>query len=399
MMKITFLGDIMCEPPVLRGAKKPDGSYDFGYTFDHVRSLIREADYVVSNLETPLAGEAATYTGDDFFKFNAPDSYAQAVKEAGVDLISTVNNHTYDRGYDGMYRTLDVLDAIGLSHTGTFRKGARQEAAYFTVGDTKVAVIAYTYSTNYGASGGKYLAEGEHEGTVNLLKPQTISTFLPKKRKTHWFDKLTKKHLSPDLRGRIKVALGMPNQYPRQDDRLEIEPMEPHMAKLKADIQLAKTKADIVIAYPHIGGQFDPEPGAFTKYVVDRLVEFGADAVVASHAHCVQPVTYINGVPCAYSIGNFNMTPDSGIVWLPSLPGYGLALHLYLADKKIEKLTFSILSARREQGGVAPWPVDLLAPTLRGKKRRELEDCVRQIYKTVTGKDLTGDLIRKEYDI
>ena len=229
-MKITFLGDIMCEPPVLRGAKKPDGNYDFSYTFDHVRELIREADYVISNLETPLAGEAAAYTGDNFFRFNASDSYAEAVKAAGVDLISTVNNHTYDRGYAGMYRTLDVLDRIGLAHTGTFRKGQRQEAAYFTVGDTKVALIAYTYSTNYGSSGGKYLAEGEHEGTVNLLKPQTIPTFLPKKRKIHWFDQLTKKHLSPDLRGRIKAALGMPNQYPRQDDRLEIEPMQPHLA-------------------------------------------------------------------------------------------------------------------------------------------------------------------------
>ena len=128
-------------------------------------------------------------------------------------------------------------------------------------------------------------------------------------------------------------------------------------------------------------------------------MEFGADAVVASHAHCVQPVTYIKGIPCAYSIGNFNMTPDSGIVWLPSLPGYGLALHLYLKDRKIVKLTFSILSARREHGGVAPWPVDLLAPTLKGKKLAELERCVRQIYRTTTGKDLTGQLIRKEYEL
>ena len=148
MKKITFLGDIMCEPPVLRGAKKSDGSYDFSYTFDHVRELIREADYCVSNLETPLAGEAATYTGDDFYRFNAPDSYAEAVKAAGVDLISTVNNHTYDRGYEGMYRTLDVLDQIGLDHTGTFRQGQRQEAFYFDIGDTKVAVIAYPTGIN-----------------------------------------------------------------------------------------------------------------------------------------------------------------------------------------------------------------------------------------------------------
>ena len=46
-MKITFIGDIMCEPSVLKGARQKDGSYDFRPMFEKVKPLLAEADYVV----------------------------------------------------------------------------------------------------------------------------------------------------------------------------------------------------------------------------------------------------------------------------------------------------------------------------------------------------------------
>lgn len=55
-MKITFLGDIMIEPPVLKAAKRGD-TYDFRGVFARAKSLLAESDYVVGNLETPLAGK------------------------------------------------------------------------------------------------------------------------------------------------------------------------------------------------------------------------------------------------------------------------------------------------------------------------------------------------------
>ena len=106
-MRITFLGDIMCEPPVLAGARQPDGSYNFDYVFARSQTLLDEADYLVGNLETPLAGEEVGYSAT-YLAFNAPDAYADAIKKAGFNLISTSNNHTFDRGYAGMERTLQV---------------------------------------------------------------------------------------------------------------------------------------------------------------------------------------------------------------------------------------------------------------------------------------------------
>ena len=116
-MKITFLGDIMAEPPVLKAAARSGGTYDFSGVFAPVKSLLGQSDYVVGNLETPLAGQAAGYSCTHLC-FNAPDEYVDALLDAGVDLVSTANNHTFDRGYAGMERTLQVLDYAVLVISG-----------------------------------------------------------------------------------------------------------------------------------------------------------------------------------------------------------------------------------------------------------------------------------------
>lgn len=398
-MKITFLGDIMCEPPVWKGARQKDGSFDFNYVFKDAQPLLDEADYLVGNLETPLAGEAAGYSAT-YLAFNAPDAYADAIRNAGIDLIATSNNHTFDRGYAGMERTLHVLDRKGIPHHGSFLPGAeRTEAHYAEIDGVRVAVIAYTYGTNYGGSGGKYLAEGDYAGTVNLLRPQSVSSYLPgTPMGKNKFDHLTKSFLSANVRGKIKRVFGIDSSAPRADDQLLPEQTEPYMEQLRADIRKAREKADLVLFYPHMGGQFSHKVGAFSDYVTQQAIEAGADAVIASHSHVVQRIQKREDVPCVYSLGNFNMTPDSGIVSVEHRTGFGLAVHLYVQDKKLQKLTFSIIANVWEKGGIAGCPVDVLCERLRGRKLRKLEEDVRYVYKIVTGKELTGDIIRHEYE-
>ncbi len=398
-MKLTFLGDVMCEPTVLKGAKRRDGTYDFDYVFDGVREYLKGSDFIVTNLETPLAGEAAGYT-DDFAIFNAPDSYADAVKKAGIGLLSTANNHVFDRGYEGLVNTINALDARGIPHTGTFLPGkGREEAAYFTLGDATVAVIAYTYGTNFFASGQKCEAAGEYEGTVNLLRPQQESVFLKGHlRGMTKFDKLTKKYLSYYKRCCIKKFFGFPYSYPRADHNLNKETMAPYVEKFRADIAEARKKADIVIFYPHTGGQFDPCAGSITEYVVHQAVEAGAHAVVASHAHVVQNAAVIDGVPCAYSIGNFNMDPDSALVVPDYLPGWGLAWHLYVEGKKLTRVTFSIVVAQMEKGKLVTRPLTDRYASASEKAKPGMERNARQIVETVTRKPLTEPMVRDEYE-
>lgn len=403
-MKISIIGDIMCELTTLKSAKTRKG-YDFNPTFSMVKDLFSEADFVIGNLEAPLAGKGAEYT-KSFYVFNAPDELADAIKNAGIDLVSTANNHSFDRGMPGLIRTLAVLDEKEILHTGTTAPGdVRQEACYFEVDGVKFAVIAYTYGTNYESDAEDWrnvLCEGEYEGTVNLLKPQTANTYLPGVwRGEDAIDKIFKK-IVPDeeKRGWIKIFLGKEAQYPRADDRLDLDEVTPYMNQLKSDIEKAKENADIVIAYPHVGGQFNQKPGAMSRYVLDTCIEAGADAVIAGHSHCVQMAEYKAEKPCFYSLGNFSMSPISSLMLKEVLPAYNLCVHLYIEDKKIVKTTFSILKIVEKRGKLMKsYPVDKLYKDLKSKKQRlALEKDVKYILETVKGV-ADDQIIKKEYDL
>ena len=211
----------------------------------------------------------------------------------GFNLVSTANNHTFDRGYAGMERTIRVLDEKGLPHTGSFLPGTdRPEAYYFQREGTKIAVIAYTYGTNYNGSGGTCLVEGEYEGTVNILCHQSRSSYLPGVfRGKDWVDKLFARIpfiKDANIPGNLKKLLGMTATYSRHDDLLENKVDTPYITQMQQDIRTAREKADLVLFYPHVGGQFNVKPGAFTEYIVDKALEAGADAIVATHSHIPQ---------------------------------------------------------------------------------------------------------------
>lgn len=406
MKKITFLGDIMIEPPVLRAAKQPCGRYNFDGVFKRVRPLLEKSDYVIGNLETPLAGEEAGYTRNHL-GFNAPDSYVDALLKAGIKMVSTANNHTFDRGYEGMIRTIKVLDEKGMGHAGSYLPGEeRPEAFYFEVGDTKCAVICYTYGTNHGGSGGQCLAEGKYEGTVNLLRPQTLSYYMPGVlRGKDWVDKLYKKlqpNVNPadDIKGNFKKFIGMTATYSRADDNIQPEATASYIQQMQDDIRKAKEKADLVFFYPHSGGQFNEKPGELTKYIVNKAVEAGADAVLCHHSHIPQMVEFKNGVPCAYCLGNFNMNPESYLAMPEILTNYDFAMHLYVEDGKLVKSTFTMMKNVVEKDGqIASFPVHDLIKTLpEGKKKDALMKDIKHLFGRITGKYLPEGDLQEEYE-
>ena len=402
-MKLTILGDIMAEKPVLDAAKCRCGKYKFKGVFAPSRKLLAESDYIIGNLETPLAGKEAVYA-ENHVCFNAPDEIVDAIMEAGINLVSTTNNHTFDRGYEGMERTIKVLDEKGLPHTGTYLPGTeRPEAYYFEQDGTKFAVIAYTYGTNYGGSGGKYLAEGEYEGTVNLLCSQKASTYMPGVSREDWLDRWVEKRKwikDPNKLFKLKKYMGLTATYSRHDDRLDGKVDTPYIAQMQADIRKAKEKADIVIFYPHVGGQFNIKPGAFSEYVIDKALEAGADAIAATHSHIPQKFVRKNGVPVSYCLGNFNMNPKSYLAMPEILTNYGYALHLYVEDKKIVKVTCSMMKNCVMPGGqIASCPVDELYAEANEKEKKALEKDICHLYGRITGKVLKENIVRREYEL
>lgn len=113
--------------------------------------------------------------------------------------------------------------------------------------------------------------------------------------------------------------------------------------------------ADIVVAYPHVGGQYNPAPGLYTKYVVNNLKEAGADIIVANHPHTSLRCECLdNGVFCAYALGNLAFTPDVGFFLDNVLAEYGIVLHTYWDEetKRMVKLSFNVTRCVVGEDGV-----------------------------------------------
>lgn len=144
---LLFAGDAMMHQMQLDAARQTDGSYTFEGYFDNVAPLIREADYAVVNLETPVS--SGRFSG--FPMFNAPDSYVDELMNAGFDMLLTANNHTLDRHDQGLVRTIDFLNARGLDHIGTYRNAMQRDSVIPFIKDIngfKIGFLNYTYGTN-----------------------------------------------------------------------------------------------------------------------------------------------------------------------------------------------------------------------------------------------------------
>lgn len=393
MKRITIVGDIMCERPVLMAGKQKDGRYDFTPIFKKIKPMFAESDYVIGNLEFPVAGEDLTY-GDSFFVFNAPDEYAVAVKDAGVCLVSTINNHTLDRGMEGIIRTMKTLDKIGLPYVGTcYPEQEREEAFYFDLDGTKFAVVSYTYGINKKkpedealSQNLNCLAKAGNRVCGKQIYPKSI------------LDTLIK---NEDRRKKIKRFFNIPTLPIQIDTLINHDMVYEYSERFCDDLKKAKENADFVICYPHTGGQFNVEVGDFTKAVFEKALACGADAILASHSHCVQKAEFRGKVPCAYSLGNFNMVGNTLVTVKKFFPEYGLAMHLYMDGKRLDKVTFSITKAvKKGKKQIVTWPVDVLHDSLKSKKQKEmLKDEVKQIFAVVTGKECIGDIIQKEYTL
>jgi len=80
---------------------------------------IREAlaaDYVVGNLETPLAATADLDPIRGFL--NSDPALAKVLVELGFDAFTIANNHTMDCGADGLNETLAFLNQNNIAHFG-----------------------------------------------------------------------------------------------------------------------------------------------------------------------------------------------------------------------------------------------------------------------------------------
>lgn len=246
---IRAVGDLMCHSTQFEYARVGKDSFDFSRCYAEVSKYLSGADFTIGNIETVFAGPEAKYTG--YPTFNSPEAYISAVKDAGFDFLVSANNHSLDRGGSGAIKTLDVLDKYGFDHTGTYRSQEdRDSIRIVDIKGIKMAILNYTYGTNG----------------------------IPIPKDKPWVVNLT--------------------------DTLLME----------KDIKAARAlKPDLVTVFFHWGLEYQHEPSDSQKFQFKKAVDAGADLVLGSHPHVIQPVEYFKTIEGArldtgfvvWSMGNF----------------------------------------------------------------------------------------------
>lgn len=259
-LTLTAAGDVMAHKPQLNAQyDAPTDSYSFDNNYTHIKKYIEGSDLAIANLETTLAGKDKGY--DSYPTFNTPDSIAKALKNAGFDLLSTINNHSLDKGDLGVNRTLEVLKELELDTIGTYANDSSDNYIIKDINDIKLGITAFSY--------------GEIKNDTKYLNGIQASN---------------------ETKNRLSVF-----------DMTNVE--NAFNTIMSAVNNIKNTDMQIVII--HWGNEYQRNPSEFQTTLAQKLCDAGVDIIIGSHPHVVQPVEMItssdnsNETVVIYSLGNF----------------------------------------------------------------------------------------------
>ncbi|TWT01435.1 CapA family protein [Planomicrobium sp. CPCC 101079] len=179
--------------------------------------------------------------------FNSPYEVADALKTVGVDVVTMANNHTLDRGEKAIVNAIKYWDKIGIAHTGSAL--SEKEGTRITTRTANGIIfsfLSYTYGTN---------------------------------------------------------GIPTPNGKDYLVNRID-------QAKIKKDIERAKEQSDVVVLSLHFGQEYERMPNDEQKQLAQFSAEQGADIILGSHPHVLQPAEWLETSDgrksfVIYSLGNF----------------------------------------------------------------------------------------------
>ena len=247
---ITALGDIICDKEQLDdGYDANSDSYNFSYLFEDVKYFTQTGGLTIANLDTSFNSSQRGYK-----------EFADTMKNIGVDVMTTANEHSLDNGYEGLENTINTLNNADVSHLGTYTSQEEHDKVFTKyIKGIKIAFINYTYGSNKAVPGDKNYC-------VNIANKDLIAS----------------------------------------------------------DIEKAKAESpDVIIACMHWGTENQSSVNDEQKDFSDFLFQNGVDIVLGNHPHCVEPmekrtVTLADGTQkdcfVVYSLGSFvSANKDDGL--------------------------------------------------------------------------------------
>ncbi|MEU5877228.1 CapA family protein [Spirillospora sp. NPDC047279] len=244
---VAFGGDVHFEGMIsTRLQSAPDT------VFGPIAAEFRKADLAMVNLETAIT-EGGTPAPKDY-TFRAPPAAFQALRTAGLDVVTMANNHGMDYGEAGLQDSLAASGRAGFPVVGIGRNAAEAYRPWTTtVKGTKIAVI----------------------GATQVLDDNLIESWT-----------------ATDAKAGVASAKNAP--------------------RLVQAVQRARKEAHVVIVNLHWGQERNSCATPAQRQLAGQLADAGADAIVGSHAHVLQAGGYLKGKYVHYGLGNFVFYNGSG---------------------------------------------------------------------------------------
>lgn len=215
-------------------------NFNFMPLLEGQQAYISQSDIAMCHMETPYAPKGGPYAG--FPLFATPPELATTIKQLGYDACTQASNHSVDQGTEGLNRTIDIFDSLGIPHTGTYKtEEDSKKIFYIQTNGIKIALIEYTFSLNG--------LNAEFDWQVN---------------------------------------------YPLDANRM-----------IAQATQARQEGADLVVGVMHAGTEYADYPNSQQLDVGHALVDSGLfDFVYNHHTHSIQPMEFYNGKWIAFGVGN-----------------------------------------------------------------------------------------------
>ena len=228
---VSFLdvGDNIAHQGIYEAAYVPEErSFDFHPVYEQVAARIRSYDLAAVHQETIFVADPAGRS--DFPVFGTPMTMGEALADAGFDIVAAASNHANDKGTKGIRDTIAFWEQYPEVHLlglhATEEDADQAEVA--EAGGIRIALFDSTYGLN-----GRPLPEDEA-----------------------W---------------RIDVFTDQPE-------------------KLTDDLSAQEADVDLSICFLHAGEEYEEMPGEELLDYCRKLIDAGADVILCSHPHVVQPV-------------------------------------------------------------------------------------------------------------
>ena len=271
-IQLMMVGDNLMHMGIVRTGKQEDGSYNYDFLFTGIEDFLEEAEIKMINQETILGGNHLGFSG--FPYFNSPTEVGDAIAGAGFNVVLHASNHAADKQLEGLANCIEFWTKYPeMTVAGIHGKG-ESPIQIVTIDGIDFAILNYTYGPNV----------------------ETIPE---------------------DILGYMDVLCN----YDESTGRMDYTTLHPDVL---TDIAEAKEMADVVIVCPHWGTEYTTEPSSYQQKFARQLTEAGADIIIGTHPHVVQPVEWIEGengnrALCFYSLGNYVSTQKEPLCMLEAM--------------------------------------------------------------------------------